>query len=107
MAKEAGRKDPGVVDYQDVIRIQPPEQVPEMPVSEVIPVPLQHQQAGGVPLLQRVLSYQLRGQKIIVVLNQGHSDINRALIPKPIPVGCCAGRQALRKRGVIDAALYI
>jgi hypothetical protein len=74
MAPEAGGKDPGVVDYQEVARIQPLGQVPEVDVADGAPVPVEHQQAGGISMGQRVLGHQLSGQRIIVVMNAGSHE---------------------------------
>ena len=74
VARQAGRKDPGVVDHQDVVLIQDGGQLPEAGMANLAPVPLEHQQPGGIPLGQRVLGHQLRRQEVIVIFNPGHSQ---------------------------------
>ncbi len=74
MAHQTGRKDPGVIYHQDVALVQPLRQVQKVPVNDPASIPRQHQQTGGIPLLQRVLGHQLRRQNVIVVFNQGHGD---------------------------------
>ena len=74
VAMKAGRKDPGVVDHQDVVLVQAGGQLPEAGMAHLAPVPLEHQQPGGIPLAQRVLGHQLRRQQVIVILNPGHRN---------------------------------
>ena len=80
-ADKARRKDPGVVDHQDVVLIEGGGQLPEAGMAHLAPVPPEHQQPGGIPLAQRVLGHQLRRQEVIVILNPGHSQSCRRSIP--------------------------
>ena len=73
-ARQPGRKDPGVIDHQDVVFIEGGGQLPEAGMPNLAPGPMHHQQPGGIPLGQRVLGHQLRRQAVIVILNQGHRD---------------------------------
>ena len=75
VAHKAGRKDPGVVDHQDIVLIQDGSQLPEAGMANLAAGPLEHQQPGGIPLPQRVLGHQLRRQEVIVILNPGHGQL--------------------------------
>ena len=91
VARQAGRKDPGVVDHQDVVLIQGSGQLPEAGMANLAPVPLQHQQPGGIPLGQRVLGHQLRRQAVIVILESGACQL---ILSGQKLVRCAPGFQA-------------
>jgi hypothetical protein len=66
-AVEPGGKDPGVVDHQQVVRVQILGQIPEGGMLQCPMGAVKHQEAGGVPFSQGVLGHQFRGQEIVVV----------------------------------------
>jgi hypothetical protein len=79
---EPGGKDPGVVDHQQVVGVQILGQVPERSMPDVPTGPVEHQEAGGVPLRPGVLGHQFRGQEIIVVCEAGVHELPPGINPK-------------------------
>lgn len=62
VAIEAGGQDPGVVHDQGVARVELVNDVVKAGVGHGLAVPVDDQEAGGIPLLQRCLGNQVLGQ---------------------------------------------